>query len=96
MAATQSVFCTVEEFVSYAFDFIIVGGGTAGLVLAARLSEDQKFQIGVLEAGDNKLDDPLVNVPTLYVQGLNVPGYDWLLKSIPQVCVIFGMGFASA
>ena len=85
MSEMKTVFAAVDEFVSSAFDFIVVGGGTAGLALAARLSENDQFQVGVLEAGENKLDDPLVNVPTLYVQGLNVPGHDWTLKSIPQV-----------
>lgn len=75
----------MDEFVASPFDFIVVGGGTAGLALAVRLSEHDQFQVGVLEAGGNKLEDPLVNVPTLYAQGLNVPGYDWTLKSIPQV-----------
>jgi choline dehydrogenase-like flavoprotein len=85
MSAAKTIFCTVDEFVSSSLDFIVVGGGTAGLALAARLSENDQFQVGVLEAGENKLDDPLVNVPTLYIQALNVPGYDWNLKSVPQV-----------
>lgn len=33
------------------YDYIIVGGGTAGLALASRLSENPKFQIAVIEAG---------------------------------------------
>lgn len=86
MPSSESVFAKVDEFVSISFDFIIVGGGTAGLVLAARLSENEKFQVGVLEAGENKLDDPMINIPTLYMQDLNVPGYDWTFKSVPQVC----------
>ena len=94
MSETNTVFCTADEFVSSPLDFIIVGGGTAGLALAARLSENDRFQVGVLEAGENKLDDPLVSVPTLYIQGLNVPGHDWTLKSIPQVCG-FGLPTAS-
>ncbi|OAP64308.1 hypothetical protein AYL99_00280 [Fonsecaea erecta] len=84
MSSETSVLCSVDEFVSVPFDFIIAGGGTAGLVLAARLSENDAFRVGVLEAGANKLDDPLVNVPTLYMQGANKPEYDWTLKSVPQ------------
>lgn len=86
--AQYSVFCSAEEFISSPFDFIIVGGGTAGLVLAARLSENPDIQVGVLEAGENKLDDPIVNVPNLFPQTLFNPDYDWMLKSLPQVRIM--------
>lgn len=38
------------------FDYVIVGGGTAGLVLAARLTEDSTVQVVVLEAGEKRLE----------------------------------------
>ncbi len=41
---------------SKVFDYVIIGGGTAGLVLAARLTENPAVRIIVLEAGENRLD----------------------------------------
>ncbi|MGH6927172.1 MAG: lycopene cyclase family protein, partial [Dongiaceae bacterium] len=45
------------------FDFVIVGAGTAGCVLAARLSEDPNLRVALIEAGGPAIDpairDPL-------------------------------------
>lgn len=44
-----------------AFDYVIVGGGTAGLTLAARLSEDSSTSVAVIEAGTYySISDPLL------------------------------------
>lgn len=45
------------------FDFVVVGGGTAGIALAARLSEDANVSVCVLEAGQNLVHTPEMNVP---------------------------------
>jgi choline dehydrogenase-like flavoprotein len=42
---------SLDDFPRHEYDFLIVGGGTAGLAVAARLSENPDWQIGVLEAG---------------------------------------------
>ncbi len=64
------------------FDFLIVGGGTAGSVLAARLSEDPACRVCLLEAGaavtDPDAGDPL-KWPLL--QGR---AYDWQYRTVPQ------------
>ena len=65
-------------------DYIIVGGGTAGLVIANRLSEDSKVSVLVLEAGTNHLDDPNVNVPAFWTQLIGTD-VDWQLKTVTQV-----------
>lgn len=53
-------------------DFIVVGGGTAGSIIAARLSDaDPKASILVIEAGPESFDLPTVVYPALYRQNIS-------------------------
>lgn len=65
-------------------DYVIVGGGTAGLVLAARLSEDPNMSVVVLEAGKDMTQDPRVNIPALWTS-LMGSDVDWQYQTSPQV-----------
>ncbi|KAL3434265.1 hypothetical protein BDV09DRAFT_204766 [Aspergillus tetrazonus] len=67
-----------------AFDFVIVGGGTAGLVLANRLSANTAVRVLVLEAGTNRLDDLRIKVPGLAATTFENPEFDWDFRSVPQ------------
>ncbi|OQV02240.1 hypothetical protein CLAIMM_07474 [Cladophialophora immunda] len=66
------------------FDYIVIGGGTAGLVVASRLSEDPDVRVLVVEAGADRSDDPLVTTPGLAGGMYGKDEYDWTFKSLPQ------------
>lgn len=59
-----------------AFDYIIVGGGSAGCVMAARLSEDGKDNVLLLEAGGQD-DHPLIRMPLGFLRAMTKPEFNW-------------------
>ncbi|KAF2495286.1 alcohol oxidase [Lophium mytilinum] len=75
---------SAEQFIKKSYDYVIIGGGTAGLVLAARLSEDEAVTVSVLEAGSNRLNDPMIDAPNNFMGLWDKPEYDWAYKTVPQ------------
>ncbi|CAF9941351.1 MAG: hypothetical protein ALECFALPRED_009078 [Alectoria fallacina] len=74
---------SLTSFLSQKYTHLVIGGGTAGLVVAARLSENPNITVGVLEAGFAAFDDPMINVPGRFGETLG-SDYDWQFETIPQ------------
>lgn len=74
---------SAPDFAGHDFDYIVIGGGTAGLAVAARLSEDPNLVVGVLEAGPEALQDNAINSPGQFLQILGTK-YDWQFETVPQ------------
>ena len=65
------------------FDYIIIGGGTSGCVLANRLSVNPKNQVLLIEAGA-KDDYFWIDIPVGYLFTINNPITDWCYKTQPD------------
>ncbi len=81
----MSIINSAEEFSQVSFDYLIIGGGTAGLAVAGRLSEDPNVVVGVIEAGAARLDDPSILTPAAFPTLVGNKDYDWLMHTVSQV-----------
>ncbi|WP_037604330.1 choline dehydrogenase [Streptacidiphilus rugosus] len=67
------------------YDFVIVGGGSAGCALAARLSADPAHRVLVLEAGrPDSLWDVFIHMPAALTFPIGSRFYDWQYRSEPE------------
>lgn len=68
------------------YDYVIIGGGLAGLTLAGRLSEDSSKSVAVIEAGNSGYeDDEKFTVPAANLYDSSVgTQYDWQWRTTPQ------------
>lgn len=64
-------------------DYVIIGGGSAGCVLAARLSEDQNVTVILLEAGGEDTN-PLIHIPAGYIRTMVNPAINWMFETEPE------------
>ena len=65
------------------YDYVIVGAGSAGSVLANRLSEDGTASVLVLEAGPSDWH-PYIHMPAGFIKTFHIPSVNWLYHMEPS------------
>ncbi|MES2605767.1 MAG: GMC family oxidoreductase N-terminal domain-containing protein [Pseudomonadota bacterium] len=68
------------------FDFIVIGAGTAGCVLAARLSEDSRNRVCLIEAGGSE-QHPYIRIPAAVGAAIMSEHFGWGLTTTPQAAL---------
>ncbi|KAJ7643355.1 alcohol oxidase [Mycena polygramma] len=77
-----------STFAATSYDYVIIGGGTAGLALANRLTEGSNITVGVIEAGINHPGNPTLEIPEYALPGgAGDATYDWLFETVAQAGV---------
>ncbi|MEP6547568.1 MAG: GMC family oxidoreductase N-terminal domain-containing protein [Gammaproteobacteria bacterium] len=65
------------------FDYVVVGAGTAGCVLAGRLSEHRNTRVALVEAGP-KDSHPFIHIPAAVGAAIGRPSLNWRFMTVPQ------------
>jgi choline dehydrogenase len=64
------------------FDYIVIGAGSAGSLVAARLAEAGRYSVCVLEAGPSDVS-PFIHIPAGYIKTLYNPAFTWQFRTEP-------------
>ena len=65
------------------YDYVIIGGGTSGLLVANRLSADPTVTVAIIEPGADERNNALVSNPQTWAQ-LSHTAVDWVYQSVPE------------
>ncbi len=65
------------------FDYLIVGAGTGGCVVASRLAEDPGVRVGLIEAGPDHTH-PFIHIPATVGAAIGTPKLNWRFMTAPQ------------
>ncbi|KZV75245.1 GMC oxidoreductase [Peniophora sp. CONT] len=85
---TARVVSRAEQLSREEYDFIVIGGGTAGAVMASRLSEDPDVTVLVIEAGQSNTAGPDVDLIQIPYRATVVSSeFDWNYTTVPQAAL---------
>lgn len=70
----------------FEFDYVVVGGGSSGAVVAARLSEDARVRVALVEAG-GEAKALLVQLPVGFAQLVGHKTLDWKYEQLPDASI---------
>ncbi|HEX7416812.1 MAG TPA: GMC family oxidoreductase N-terminal domain-containing protein [Steroidobacteraceae bacterium] len=73
----------MEDSAAEAYDYLILGAGTAGCVLASRLSENADVTVCLIEAGAPDRH-PFIHVPAAVAAAIATPSLNWGFQTVPQ------------
>lgn len=83
----QALLTASSVIVSYiqakSFDYVIIGGGTAGLLVANRLSENPAITVAIIDPGSDQRSNPNTTDPLLWMNNADSP-VNWAYASVPQ------------
>lgn len=65
------------------FDYVIVGAGSAGCVLAARLAEQNRYSVCLIEAGPRDWN-PMIHIPVGWMKLMKNPSLNWMYDAEPS------------
>jgi choline dehydrogenase len=82
---SATTWCTLPPMVGTSYDFIVIGGGSAGSALGNRLSADPSNRVLVLEAGrPDYIWDAFIHMPAALAFPIGNRFYDWKYESEPE------------